>query len=653
MGNVQTSTNVYNVNGDNNAFTPTSEMVASASPAIDLKPGVLNPNGKLYQLEAGSAPDPTNLILVVDASEGDFSYLTNNTWETLSKSALETNSWEPMFSVTMTGCGPLKLGDYTVTMSGYVGASPSDAFDGGVIEDGSFISSRRLKNFKLMLSNRCEAIAKWNMSLNQAMSLLTPDLLAGSGSCKWKSVLQYMQKVLPSDNEVLQYPDEFYTVAVGKYPALKPGSSPDTPPPAAGPLGEIACVMNAASASVGLMSGSSALLTSAMDTLAAKNLDLVCAEAPLPVSTFTPSLAPRDYRPAFIKDADAHWVTSITPTTYFRVTTTLSAKNYSVQLGPGATKVLDMNRMVDSDLLLDVSGMPIDWMSNPDYATSVAAIVLLESRVPASEISAAEDITGVSIVASSPLSIVNSTVNVRGQHFLEMLHLRTTFERETIAGKPYIYGLGTLLLLSPTTASNSRNPTLMDGLLTITPILLRDTTYKGEIVEEIVPSDILGNHTSEEMAVALANDAVVLMENSLKEVAEVIGNAVPIASDLDDSATASVVSRLAITETASTRSRSNNPLAFPDFGALWKKAKRAASLFVSNPKSVLQVGVPVLASAGVIDALTSAVGTSVRTGNIGKGVQDALSILKARNSVTKLRQGFFSKIEELWPVLEG
>ncbi|YP_398639.1 putative outer capsid VP4 [Chum salmon reovirus CS] len=622
------------------------------SPAIDLKPGVLNPNGKLYQLEAGSAPDPSNLVLVVDATEGDFSYLTNNTWETLSKSALETNSWEPLFAVTMTGCGPLKLNDYTVVMSGYVGASVSDAFDGGVIEDGDFISSRRLKNFKLMLSNRCEAIAKWNMSLNQAMSLLTPDLLAGSGSCKWKSILLYMQKALPPDNEVLQYPDEFYTVAVSKYPALKPGVSPDTPAPAAGPLGEIACVMNAASASVGLMSGSSALLTSAMDTLAAKNLDLVCAEAPLPVATFTPSLAPRDYRPAFIKDADAHWITSVNPSSFFRVTPLVGTRlRHSDRAG--ATKMLDMNRMVDTDLLLDVSGMPINWLENPDYANPVAGIVLLEARVPATEIETAADITGVSVVASSPLSIVNSTVNIRGLTFLEMLHLRTTFERETIAGKPYIYGFGCLMLLSPTTSPNTKNPTLMDGLLTITPILLRDTTYKGEIVEEIVPSDILGNYTSEEMAVALANDAVVLMEHCLKEVAEVIGNAVPIASDMDDSATASVVSRLAIAETSALRQRSGNPRALPDFGALWKRAKRAASLFVSNPKSVLQAGVPVLASAGVIDALTSAVGTSVRTGNIGKGVQDALSILRARNSVTKLRQGFFSKIEELWPVLDG
>ncbi|ANN11951.1 putative outer capsid protein [Etheostoma fonticola aquareovirus] len=653
MGNVQTSTNVYNVNGDNNAFTPNSEMVASASPAIDLKPGVLNPNGKLYQLESGSAPDPSNLVIVVDATEGDFSYITNNTWETLNKSALETNSWEPLFAVTMTGCGPLKLNDYTVTMSGYVGASADDAFDGGVVEDGMFISSRRLKNFKLMLSNRCEAIAKWNTSLNQAMSLLTPDLLAGSGSCKWKSILQYMQATLPADNEVLQYPDEFYTVAVSKYPALKPGASPNTPLPVAGPLGEIASVMNAASSSVGLMNGSSALLTSAMDTLAAKNLDLVCAEAPLPVATFAPSLVPRDYRPAFIKDADAHWITSVDPSAIIRVTTALSGRDYTVQLGPGATKLIDMNRMVDADLLLDVSGMPINWLDNPDYATAVAAIVLLEAKVPATEINVAADITGVSVVASSPLSIVNSTINVRGQSYLEMLHLRTTFERETIAGKPYIYGFGCLMLLSPTTSSNTRNPTLMDGLLTVTPILLRETTYKGEIVEEIVPSDILGNHTSEEMAVALANDAVFLMENSLKEVAEVIGSAVPIASDIDDSATASVVSRLAIAETISMRARSGNYRAFPDFGALWKKAKRAASLFVSNPKSVLQVGVPVLASAGVLDALTSAVGTSVRTGNIGKGVQDAVSILRARNSVTKLRQGFFSKIEELWPVLDG
>nr|5ZVT_A Chain A, N-terminus of outer capsid protein VP5 [Grass carp reovirus]5ZVT_C Chain C, N-terminus of outer capsid protein VP5 [Grass carp reovirus]5ZVT_E Chain E, N-terminus of outer capsid protein VP5 [Grass carp reovirus]5ZVT_G Chain G, N-terminus of outer capsid protein VP5 [Grass carp reovirus]5ZVT_I Chain I, N-terminus of outer capsid protein VP5 [Grass carp reovirus]5ZVT_K Chain K, N-terminus of outer capsid protein VP5 [Grass carp reovirus]5ZVT_M Chain M, N-terminus of outer capsid pr len=42
MGNVQTSVNTYNITGDGNSFTPTSDMTSTAAPAIDLKPGVLN-----------------------------------------------------------------------------------------------------------------------------------------------------------------------------------------------------------------------------------------------------------------------------------------------------------------------------------------------------------------------------------------------------------------------------------------------------------------------------------------------------------------------------------------------------------------------------------------------------------------------------------
>ncbi|QBX90057.1 major virion structural protein [Atlantic halibut reovirus] len=648
MGNVQTSTNVYNINGDGNAFKPTSEMVASAAPAIDLKPGVLNPNGKLYVVNGSLAPSSDNLILYV-TSQGDYSYLGVNTTETLSKTALETNSWEPMFSVTRTGCGPLELSSYLTTHSGYVGASADDAFAKGLVTDGSFISSQELKNFKLTLSNRMRSVADWNVHLDQAMALLSSDVMAGSATCDWKSILSFLQAALPLDNLTLVYPNEFYTVAVGKYPALKPGVQPDEGPVSTGPLGEIASVMNAPSSSVGLMGGTSAQLSLAMDTISSKKLDLISADSPLPVSTFTPSLAPRSYRPAYIKGADAHWISVMNPNAIVRSTTRIGSQTYTMQIGPGATKVLDMNRMVDSTLLLDVSGMPINIVANPDYGSAIPAIVLIETRVPYNQVHVAADVIAITPIASSALSVTNSTINVRGAAFLEMLHLQALFERETIAGKPYMYGFGCLLMSSVTTASNFQNPTLMDGKLTVTPIILRETTYKGEIVEEIIPSDIMGNQTTEEMEVALANDAIVLMETNLSEIAKVVGDVLPIASDVNDSATAAIVSRLAIAETQALRARSGDAKALPDFSALWKRAKRAASLFVSNPKSVLQAGIPILASTGVIDALTSAVGTTVRTGNLGKGVQDALSILRARNSVTRLRQAFFSKIEQLWP----
>ncbi|AQU42729.1 VP5 [Fall chinook aquareovirus] len=652
MGNVQTSTSVYNINGDGNSFAPTSEMVASASPAIDLKPGVLNPNGKLYVLSGSSAPSPDNLVLYV-TQKGDYSYIVTNTHDTLSKAALESNSWEPLFTVTRTGCGPLQLSDYTSHHSGYVGANADDAFANGPVDEGEFISSTDLKNFKTTLANRMQSVAEWSQYLDQAMSLLTPDIMAGTAGCKWKSVLEFLTSILPLDNLVLTYPNEFYTVAVGKYPALKPGTTPSSPPPSAGPLGEIASVMNAASSSVGLMNGSSAVLAAAMDKIAAKNLDLISSDSPLPVATFTPSLAPRSYRPAFIKQDDAHWISVMNPTAIIRVKTEVSAAHYTVQIGPGPTKMLDMNRMIDSTLLLDISGAHIDFMDNPDYSSAVPAIVLLETRVPYDEVQLAADIVGVSAIAAASLAVINMNVNVRGKSFIEMQHLQATFERETIVGKPYVYGFGCLLLASATASSNFKNPTLMDGELTVTPILLRETTYKGDVVDSIIPSDIMGNQTTEELAVALANDAVVLMENNLSEIAKVIGDVVPVASDVNEAATSAVVSRLAIAETMSVRARSGNPRAFPDFSALWSKAKRAASLFVSNPKAVLQAGVPILASSGVIDAMTSAIGTTVRTGSIGKGVQDAVSVLRARNSITRLRQGFFKKVEELWPVLDG
>ncbi|AHJ14805.1 VP5 [Green River chinook virus] len=627
-------------------------MVASASPAIDLKPGMLNPTGKAFVLSGSSAPSAENLILYV-TEEGDYSYLGVNTSETLAKASLETNSWEPLFAITRTGCGHLELSNYSVTLSAYVGANPDDAFMHGEIIDGPFISSQSLRNFKLTLTNRLQSIADWNRDLDQAMSLLTSDLMAGNATCKWKSILEFLQSALPLDSLVLVYPNEFYTVAVSKYTALRPGTVSGEPPVASGPLGEIASVMNSSSSSVGLMVGSSATLTAAMDQVTSKNLDLISSDSPLPVSTFTPSLAPRDYRAAYIKGDDAHWISVINPTAIIRTTVELSARTYTIQIGPGPTKVLDMNRMLDSRLLLDVSGMPINILDNPDYGSAVPGIVLIEARVPYDEIQLASDIVAASVVAIGSLSVVNSIVSIRGNSTLEMLHLQALFERETIAGKPYVYGFGCLLMSSVTSASNFKNPTLMDGLLTITPILLRETTYKGEIVDEIIPADIMGNQTTEEMAVALANDAIVLMENNLTEIAHVVGNALPVASDTNDSATSAIVSRLAIMETMHLRERSHDPRALPDFGMLWKKAKRAASLFVSDPKSVLQAGIPVLASTGVVDAITSAVGTTVRTGNLGKGVQDALSILRARNSVTRLRQAFFKKIEDLWPVLDG
>ncbi|BCG62302.1 VP5 [Hirame aquareovirus] len=652
MGNVQTSTNVYNVNGDGNAFQPNAEMVASAAPAIDLKPGVLNPNGKLFVLSGSTQLTPENLILYVD-SRGDYSYLSSTTLDTLNKTALDTNSWEVLFTVTRTGCGPLSIHDYASTHTGYVGANADDAALNGLVTDGLFISSEDLRNFKTTLTNRMQAVASWSQDLDQAMSLLTPDVMAGGASCSWKSILSFLESVLPLDNMVRIYPNEFYTVAIGKYPALKPGKEADAPPPPNGPLGEIASVMNAASSTVGLMSGSSAVLSTALDQITAKNLDLVSSDSPLPVATFTPSLAPRDYRPAFIRGVDAHWISVMDPANTIRVTTTLATRTYTLQIGPGPTKVLDMNKMMDAKLLLDISGMPIDIIAIPDFSTAVPAIALIETRVPYSSVELPTDIVAVSVIASSSMSASAMAINVRGESRLEMMHLQALFERETIVGKPYVYGLGCLLMLTPTSATTTRNPTLMDGLLTITPVLLRETTYKGDVVTSITPSDIMGNQTTEELTVALANDAVVLMENTLNEIAKVVGDVAPVASEINDTATSAIVSRLAIEETSMVRRRTGDARALPDFPSLWQKAKRAASLFVSDPRSALQAGIPILTSTGVIDAVTSAIGTTVRTGNIGRGVQDAVAILRARNSGTRWKQAFFKKVEELWPLIDG
>ncbi|AAM92749.1 putative outer capsid VP4 [Aquareovirus ctenopharyngodontis] len=646
MGNVQTSVNTYNITGDGNSFTPTSDMTSTAAPAIDLKPGVLNPTGKLWRPVGTSVATIDSLAIVSDRF-GQYSFVNEGMRETFSKALFDINMWQPLFQATKTGCGPIVLSSFTTTTSGYVGATAGDALDNPVT-NGVFISTVQVMNLQRTIAARMRDVALWQQHLDTAMTMLTPDISAGSASCNWKSLLAFAKDILPLDNLCLTYPNEFYNVAIHRYPALKPGN-PDTklPDAQAHPLGEVAGAFNAATSEVGSLVGSSSTLSQAISTMAGKDLDLIEADTPLPVSVFTPSLAPRSYRPAFIKPEDAKWIAEFNNSSLIRKTLTYSGATYAVQLGPGPTRVIDMNAMIDSVLTLDVSGTILPYDTNPDLSTSVPAFVLIQTSVPIQQVTTAANITAITVVSAAGASAINLAINVRGQPRFNMLHLQATFERETITGIPYIYGLGTFLIPSPTSSSNFSNPTLMDGLLTVTPVLLRETTYKGEVVDAIVPATVMANQTSEEVASALANDAIVLVSNHLNKLANVVGDAIPVASKTDDSATSAIVSRLAVQHKLSQVGQTSPTP--PDYPLLWRRAKRAASMFVSNPSLALQVGIPVLTQSGMLSALTSGVGTALRTGSLGKGVTDASEKLRARQSLTVAKQAFFDQIGSLWP----
>ncbi|QBC40934.1 VP5 [Marbled eel reovirus] len=648
MGNVQTSTNVYNVNGDGNSFQPAAEMVATAAPAIDLKPGVLNPTGKLWVIEGDAQPAADNLVMYTDEN-GDYSYVTETMLDALNKACMETNMWEPMFTATRTGCGPLQMRSYLTTMSGYAGASPADAFQNGYVTNGDFISTENLSIFRTTLSVRLQQSAPWLSALETAMSLLTPDVTAGTVNCNWKSILGMLESVLPIDSFVRMYPNEFYTVAVLRYPALRPGTPDGKVATRPSPIGEVAGALNAVTSEVGNMSGSGSSLSAAISTVEGKELDLISANAPLPVSVFTPSIAPRQYNPAFIKPGNAHWIAQFAPPANIRVSVQYAGSDHTIQIGPGNTRVLDMNAMIDCHLSLDISGTRIPFKDNPDFSTGIPSFVLIQTNVPADRVREAADIQSVQVITASATSAINSSTNVRGTPTFDMLHLQTVFEREMIVGIPYLYGFGTFLFPSITSSSDFSNPTLMDGTLTITPLLLRETTYKGQVVDVITPADVMGNQTSEEVTCALANDAIVLVETNLSTFARVMGDSIPIASSTDDAATSAILSRLTVTETLAMRARTGDPRALPDFATLWQKAKRAASLFTSNPALALQAGIPVLADAGIISAVTSGVSTALRTGSLGKGASDAIAKLRARQSMTLLKQAFFDKVAALWP----
>ncbi|ABV01044.1 VP4 [American grass carp reovirus] len=648
MGNVQTSTNVYNIDGNGNTFAPSSQMASTASPAIDLKPGVLNPTGKLWQTMGTGAPSADSLVLVVD-NKGEYTYLSENMRETLNKAVTDVNMWQPLFQATKSGCGPVVLANFTTISTGYVGATADDAFSNGLVSNGPFLATMHIMELQKTIAARMRDVAIWQKHLDTAMTLMTPDVSAGDVTCKWRSLLEFAQDILPLDNLCRSYPNEFYTVAAQRYPAIRPGQ-PDTQValPQPHPLGEVAGSFNAPTSEVGSLVGAGAALSDAISTLASKDLDLVEADTPLPVSVFTPSLAPRTYRPAFIDPQDAAWIAQWNGDANIRIITTYQSTDYTVQLGPGPTRVIDMNAMIDAKLTLDVSGTILPFQENNDLSSAIPAFVLIQTKVPLHSVTQASDVEGITVVSAAESSAINLSVNVRGDPRFDMLHLHAMFERETIAGIPYIYGIGTFLIPSITSSSSFCNPTLMDGELTVTPLLLRETTYKGAVVDTVTPSEVMANQTSEEVASALANDAVLLVSGQLERLATVVGDVIPIASGEDDAATSAIVGRLAIEATMRAR-HGGDTRALPNFGQLWKRAKRAASMFASNPALALQVGVPVLADSGILSALTSGVSTAIRTGSLGKGVSDASSKLNARQSLTLARKTFFKKVEELWP----
>nr|AGG38810.1 VP4 [Grass carp reovirus] len=647
MGNVQTNNTTVNINGDGNSFGAESGMRSTAAPEIMLSPGKLNPNGLAWMKVAGSGMGPGSLQIVHATDGSPYCYIPPDAMSSMEKSAGAVNLWEPLFAAIFETCSTVNVSDFTDEFSAYVGVSEPEALK-KYIEKGVFMSTSQAKNFFGTLGQRMARIKGWSEDIRTAAAMIPVDTPHGSVTCDWKSLLRFWDENLPVDNVCKQYQNAVYEVALKIYPALRAGNSGSLLSDVVGVLSGGAAGTTASGVSMveGVTRNEqvSRILTSA-------DVDILTSSAPVPVSALRTPPVELSYQPSALSAKTTPWLVRYPGTTAIEKTFdvgTTSKTTYYLSMGNsgGGDLMIDLKRLPACGLEYSLRGIPIIYDTNltaAKLAKVTPALLMLQTAKPLSAEITAADIQAIAplVVGTDKLNTLVTTGfgNIRN---ITDFSMSAIWEPETVSAAGNYYLWPTVIGdASMTSDWGTISTSLANGRLRVAPLDLTNALRKGNVVESIVPSDVLGNASPEEMRSALPADVLTAFKAKLTTVASVVGRALNPNDSAHAPSSGTVLGPLAIENKAQSK-----PKPVSD---LWIAARRGVNLFVASPIASLQTGVPVMGDSSVLTSLMGGATTALNTGDMGTPSLEATAKRAARVAGGLLRQRVMDKLTRYWP----
>ncbi|ACU68604.1 major outer capsid protein [Broome reovirus] len=671
MGNYSSIVQNYNIRGDGNVFRPTADQRSSAVPTLQLRPGILNPGGLAWRLLEGQT-DPTAPGALVQVTTLD--YPTLNVCNANNKTGLLPvsgqfikNVKEEVIVIEQSAiCEFQKLqnaielnrdylseqgilpqsanfSDYVVYIDCYVGLSAEQA-SRNFLRSVPTTTRSRTTAYITIVQAALAQLNKWESALREVMTILPTSTSFGELECDMKSVVAYVDAVLPDDNLCRLYPEQAAAAIAMRTGAVrwKDTTTGDTPLQASNSITSVTQSVIGNAVPLGEKSDAS---IESLALVAKSNPDLVCSDRPTMGSVWSMLVPSKDYNIRAIPVLEAMWLRTTGDKVGFDISWEEKAFNntYHIAIRTGM-KALFLDEI--SSCVLSVDFKDKNY-TTPQFNPSgkVVSLLVLSSKLPLEQITKPDDIMG--IVEVSNVTLRAAPSSTQGASVIATTSLTYVFEREVLPIDKSVHSYLLCMFRSnePTNATNYPWFDAWDANTTISMLTAGEVTLNGVVTDTIVPTSLIGAYTPEVLASALPNDAGEIMTARAQILAEAIKREDDTMVDEASPFSAPILGQLAL----QTKTIGVGSIRGWDPPRWLKQASRALQMFLGNPKSILSVTTPVLKDPNVWVGLAQGVYDAISTKSMSAGWRKAADRLNAAQSVRQWKQKVLGKIQKGFP----
>ncbi|AOM63689.1 muB [Reptilian orthoreovirus] len=669
MGNASSIVQNFNITGDGNSFAPTADQTSSAVPTLSLEPGLLNPGGLAYKLvdPTKEPTDPGALALLttkdlpelaitdttnaggilpvssmyIDQKPEKLTVVTDHALEQMRKNESAIEISRAYLSQIAVMPQSTFFMDYVVQIKGcYVGTSATQAAR-SYVSNPYVITKTRMSTYMTVMATASNALSKWSRAVTEVANLIPTTTPFGKTECDMRSVVKFLDEVLPEDHLARDYPEEMADnlAKINGGIRWKDETTGDVPSLA---INDVAAPTMAIMANTMPLAEKSETTKDSLALMNDADVDLMSCDRPISSTVWARVVNPKSYNIRVIPLESSLWLRTAASGADFIVSWTppdTSVTHY-IKIMHGA-RVINLEQTGTMTFNVDLEGKNYKTTDfNPNGQT--VGLVVMQSKVPFEQWTAASMITGVTMVASEVL--VANDSSTAGASIIGKTSLTYIFERETITVadtevNTYLF-CGFIVDATPTTATYPWYDT-WDAQTTLTPMTTGTVTINGATVDEVNPTSLIGAYTPSALNSALPNDAGIIMTDRAEKLAKAIKNEDDTIMDEASTYSMPILGVLALQNATSRASISPS--------SLLKTASRAFQMFLGNPQSILDMTTPVMRDPSVWRALAQGVRDGIRNKSLTSGIRSIYDKVSATKSVQKWKQGLLTQIQTLYP----
>nr|QNN26234.1 muB [Reptilian orthoreovirus] len=673
MGTASSIVQNFNITGDGNSFAPTADQTSSAVPTLSLQPGILNPGGLAFKLidPTKDPTDPGALALMttddlpelvvtdtinaagalpisgmyLDSKPEKLTVVTEHALEQMRKNESAVEISRPYLSKIAVMPQSTFFTDYIVQIKGcYVGTSATQA-SRSYVEGPYVITQSRMTTYMSVMATASNALSKWSRAVTEVLNIIPTTTPYGKTECDMRSVVKFLDQVLPEDHLARDYPEEMAeTVAKINGGIRWKDELTGTAPSLA--INDVAAPTMATLSNTMPLAEKSETTTDSLALVNDADVDLMSCDRPISSTVWARTVDPKAYNIRVLPLEATMWLRTAAQSADFIVNWTVpeDSTTYYIKIMAGA-RVINLEQTGTMTFTVDLEGKNYKTTNFEPNGKKVA-LIAMQSKVPFEQWTASSMITGVTMVASETLAAAPSSTP--GAAIIAKTALTYIFEREAITVadtevNTYLF-CGFVLTETPTT-DNYPWYDVWDAVTTLTPMTTGTVTVNGATVNEVTPTSLIGAYTPTALSAALPNDAGVIMQKRAEKLAKAIKNEDDTVADEASTYSMPIMGVLALQNAGTYR---NARLSF-DPASLLKKASRAFQMFLGNPQSILDMTTPVMKDPAVWRALAQGVRDGIRNKSMGAGVKSIFDKVSATKSVQKWNQGILTQIQTLYP----